>query len=95
MLLRDFALNPASSTRLQHQAGNYLFVLALFYSLPLWIQGLWARFSPLDLTRAMQEPEARPRFGLVAAQGCLAGLMFAAILVLRSYTSLDFIYFRF
>jgi D-alanyl-lipoteichoic acid acyltransferase DltB (MBOAT superfamily) len=95
MLLRHLSLTPAGSTRLQHQAGNYLFVLALLYSLPLWIQALWARFSPLDLTGAIDDPEEAPRFVRVAAQGALAGLMFAAILVLRSYTSLDFIYFRF
>ena len=95
MLLNDLALNPLASTRLQHQAGSYLFVLALLYSLPLWIQSLWARFSPIDLTAAMHVPEGRPRFALVAVQASLAGLMFASILVLRSYTSLDFIYFQF
>ena len=48
-----------------------------------------------DLVRAMTESEPRPLVTIVAAQACLAGLMFAAILVLGSRTSLDFIYFQF
>ena len=95
MIVRDLTLNPFDSTLLQHQAGSYLFVLAALYSLPLWVQSLWARFAPVDLTAAMTEPEARPHGGLVAMQACLAGAMFTLILVLRSYTSLDFIYFQF
>ena len=95
MIWRDLWLSPFQSTDLQHQAGIYLFVLALLYSLPLWIQSLWARFAPVDLTAALDHAEADVRFGRVVAQGCLAGAMFAAILVLRSYTSLDFIYFQF
>jgi D-alanyl-lipoteichoic acid acyltransferase DltB (MBOAT superfamily) len=95
MLGRDLTLVPSASTELQRQAANYLFLLAALYSLPLWVQGIWVRFVGADMTAAMTVPEARPRFGLVAVQGCLAGLMLAAILVLRSYTSLDFIYFQF
>ena len=36
-----------------------------------------------------------PRLGILAWQALTVGLMFAAILVLRSRTSLDFIYFAF
>jgi hypothetical protein len=49
----------------------------------------------VDLTADMGTAEPRPRIHLVAAQAGLAGIMFAAILALRSQTSLDFIYFRF
>ncbi len=95
MILRDLTLTPFGSSTLQHQAGSYLLVLAVLYSLPLWVQSAWARFSPIDLTAALRHDESVPRFRLVAAQACLAGLMFACILVLRSYTALDFIYFQF
>jgi D-alanyl-lipoteichoic acid acyltransferase DltB (MBOAT superfamily) len=95
MLLKDLTLSPFRTTPLQHQAGGYLLILAVLYSLPLWIQSLWARFAPIDLTSAMTRTEDEPRFGLVAAQACLAGIMFTGILLLRSYTSLDFIYFQF
>jgi D-alanyl-lipoteichoic acid acyltransferase DltB (MBOAT superfamily) len=95
MIWRDLTLNPFDSTMLQHQAGNYLLILALFYSLPLWAQSLWTRFVRIDLTAALDAGEGDVRFRRVIVQACLAGVMFAAILVLRSYTSLDFIYFQF
>jgi alginate O-acetyltransferase complex protein AlgI len=94
-LLRDLALSPSASTRLQHQAGMYLFWLAALYSLPIWIQAAWAHLTPIDLTAAMSGREDTPRFGRVAVQAGVAGMMFAGILVLRSMTSLDFIYFQF
>jgi hypothetical protein len=43
----------------------------------------------------MTRDEARPAGWAVAVQALLAGLLVAGILVLRSTTSLDFIYFRF
>ena len=100
MLVRDLTLSPFSGTLLGRQAGAYLFVLALVYSLPLWVQSLWAERNWRDLvpslsTAPAQPGPARPPLALVASQACLCGLLFAAILVFRSRTSLDFIYFQF
>jgi hypothetical protein len=52
-------------------------------------------FGGPDLVGAMLRDETTPRFGRVAAQAALAGLLFAGVLVLRSLTTLDFIYFQF
>ncbi len=43
----------------------------------------------------MTSDEPHPVAWAVAVQALLAGLLFAAMLVLHSTTSLDFIYFRF
>lgn len=94
-LIRHLGLSPFQSTPLGRQAGAYLFFLALLYSLPLWIQSLWAEAGGRDLVAAMTSDEPRPVAWAVAAQALLAGLLFAAMLVLHSTTSLDFIYFRF
>jgi hypothetical protein len=80
---------------LGRQTGAYLFSLAALYSIPLWIQSFWVEFGGRDFVAAMTHDEERPAAWVVAVQALLAGLLFAAILVLRSTTSLDFIYFRF
>jgi alginate O-acetyltransferase complex protein AlgI len=100
MLVRDLTLSPFSGTLLGRQAGAYLFALALVYSLPLWVQSLWAEGNWRDLVPSLsaapsQPVPARPPRGAVASQACLCGLLFAAILVFGSRTSLDFIYFQF
>ena len=85
MLIRDLTLSPATSTPLEQQAGFALFLRVLPYAAPLFIQSLW-----VELWRARGEP-ARP----AVVDGLLVGLLFAAVLVLRSQASLDFIYFQF
>jgi alginate O-acetyltransferase complex protein AlgI len=85
MLIRDFTLSPATSTPLERQAGYALFLRVLPYAAPLFVQSLW-----VELWRARGEP-ARPAI----VDGLLVGLLFAAVLVLRSQASLDFIYFQF
>jgi D-alanyl-lipoteichoic acid acyltransferase DltB (MBOAT superfamily) len=94
-IVRDLSLSPFQSTSLGRQAGAYLFFLAALYSVPLWVQSLWAEFGGRDFVAAMTRPEDAPVRWAVAVQAVLAGLLFAGILVLRSTTSLDFIYFRF
>ncbi len=94
-IVRDLTLSPFGVSDLDRQTGVYLFLLALAYSVPLWIQSVW-----VEATRGaagVEQPEARafaswPRLVL---QGIACGLALAAILVLRSRTSLDFIYFQF
>jgi D-alanyl-lipoteichoic acid acyltransferase DltB (MBOAT superfamily) len=94
-LARSLALSPFDATVLGRQTGAYLFFLALLYSIPLWIQSLWAEFGGRDLTAAMTVEEAQPSWRIVALQALVGGLLFAGILVLHSTASLDFIYFRF
>jgi hypothetical protein len=87
-LARDLTLSPFKATAFDREAGLYLFLIALLYSVPLWVQSIWAEASG----RAEPKVYGWPRLVL---QGAACGLAFAAILVFRSRTSLDFIYFQF
>jgi D-alanyl-lipoteichoic acid acyltransferase DltB (MBOAT superfamily) len=87
-IARDLALSPWRSTTLDRQAGLYLFLLALGYSVPLWLQSVWVEWH-------RGEPEHVGGWGPAVARAVACGAAFAAILVLRSHTSLDFIYFQF
>jgi alginate O-acetyltransferase complex protein AlgI len=93
-IVRDLTLSPLSSTSLDRQVAAYLFILALLYSLPLWIQSVWVELH--RDSESTTEPGASPwAWPNLAIQGIACGVAFAAILVLRSRTSLDFIYFQF
>jgi len=94
-LVADFRLSPSASTTLERSAGLYLFLLALLYSIPLWVHDLWAELGGLDLTAAVDSPASAPHWGRVAAQAAVCGVLFAVILTLRSQTALNFIYFAF
>jgi alginate O-acetyltransferase complex protein AlgI len=94
-LVRHLSLSPFEMTVLGRQTGAYLFFLTLLYSVPLWIQSLWAEVGGRDFVAAAAREGNRPESWVVAVQALLAGLLFAGILVLHSTTSLDFIYFRF
>lgn len=87
-IARDLALSPWAASSLDRWTGLYLFLLAFAYSIPLWIQSAWVEL----VGRSDRPVTAWPR---LAFQGLACGLAFAAILVLRSRTSLDFIYFQF
>jgi alginate O-acetyltransferase complex protein AlgI len=87
-IVRDLKLSPFHSTPFERQAGLYLFLLAFGYSIPLWVQSVW-----VELHRG--EPERPEGWSVAALRAVGCGLAFAAILVLRSKTSLDFIYFQF
>jgi len=88
-IVRDLTLVPWHSTAQERQTGLYLFLLAFGYSIPLWAQSIW---SELHRGRPAVEEEGWGRAGVRALA---YGAAFAAILVLRSRTSLDFIYFQF
>ena len=94
-IARDLLLSPWRSTTLDRQVGLYLFLLALGYSVPLWVQSIWVE-SQRSRERTAGVP-AWPSEGWGAAvlRGVACGIAFAAILALRSRTSLDFIYFQF
>ena len=87
-IARDLTLSPFAASSLDRWAAFYLFLVVFVYSIPLWVQSLWIEVMGRD-----ERPVAGwPR---IAWQGAACGLAFAAILVLRSQTSLDFIYFQF
>jgi len=70
-------------------------MLALVYSLPLWIQSIWVELHRAPAGDRLPSPVLHSPWPQLALQGAACGLAFAAILVLRSRTSLDFIYFQF
>jgi alginate O-acetyltransferase complex protein AlgI len=94
-LAADFMLSPFAGTALGRSTGLYLGLLVLLYSIPLWIHDLWAELRGPDLVEAIDRVEVTPRWSRVAAQAALGGVMFAAMLVLRSEAALNFIYFAF
>jgi len=87
-IVRDLKLSPFTSSPFERQAGLYLFLLAFGYSIPLWVQSLW-----VELHRGEAKFDEGWSAATLRALAC--GAAFAAILVLRSKTSLDFIYFQF
>ena len=90
-LVRHFTLSPFAASAFDWQIARYLLLLTLAYAWPLWVNDFWSewrRAHPAPLAYAFSWPR-------VALHGLGCGLAFAAILVLRSRTSLDFIYFQF
>ena len=94
-LIADLRLTPGATTPLGRSTGLYLFLLALLYSLPLWVHNLWAESHGANLVAAIEAPEAAPKWPRAGVQAALCGVMFAVILVMRSQTALNFIYFAF
>jgi len=90
-IVRDLRLAPWNSSPFERQAGLYLFLLAFGYSIPLWAQSIW-----VELHRGLTRPaDEVPGLGMALLKAVACGAAFTAILVLRSRTSLDFIYFQF
>ena len=91
-IVRDLQLAPWNSSPFERQAGLYLFLLAFGYSIPLWAQSIW-----VELHRGLTPAGGRasPGLGVALLKAVACGAAFTAILVLRSRTSLDFIYFQF
>ncbi len=94
-IVRDLTLSPFGVSDLDRQTGVYLFLLALGYSVPLWVQSLWVEATRGSTAVEPAEPRAFASWPRLVLQGVACGLALAAILVLRSRTSLDFIYFQF
>jgi alginate O-acetyltransferase complex protein AlgI len=93
MLWRGLTLSPWATTLAERQVGIYLFLLTLLFSLPLWVESVWAVYIRPH-GRAIVQDGAWGGWR-TTGQALLAGLGLAAILVLRSLQSLDFIYFQF
>jgi alginate O-acetyltransferase complex protein AlgI len=94
-LIADVALTPSASTAIERSTGLYLFLLALLYSLPLWVHDLWVELGGFDLTASIDRPEPSTAWVRAVAQAVACGALFAVILTLRSQTALNFIYFAF
>jgi D-alanyl-lipoteichoic acid acyltransferase DltB (MBOAT superfamily) len=104
MIVRHLTLSPFDASALDRQIALYLFLLTLAYSWPLWVNDI---FHLRASTSALRATADKSRYGgqgaparvvswpRVALQGVGCGLAVAAILVFRSRTSLDFIYFQF
>src|SRR5262249_28552441 len=88
-IVRDLSLVPWHSTPEDRQIGLYLFLLAFGYSVPLWAQSIRVERHRGGVA-AVDE-----RWPRAALRALAYGAAFAAILALRSHTSLDFIYFQF
>ena len=91
-IVRDIRLMPWHSTPLDRQVALYLFLLTFFYSIPLWVQSVWVELHRGTPARA---PESVSIWQSPVVKALACGAAFTAILVLRSRTSLDFIYFQF
>jgi len=98
-------LSPGTTARPSYlpalEAGDLLLPRREPHRLSLWAEWRWP-----DLTQRLSgaggadrpapaSADSRPHLGVVASQACLCGVLFALILVLRSRTALDFIYFQF
>ncbi len=95
MLLRDLALVPGTAPLEERQAGLYLFLIAFTFSIPLWAHSLWTAWRGRSYTERSAVREADVPSRTIVLQALAVGVMFATILVLRSRTTLDFIYFAF
>ena len=92
---RALTLSPFAAPADDRSTGLYLFLLTLLYSLPLWAQSIWVEWHRDE--SGVRQPTAVVPAGWprAAVQAVACGLAFAAILLLRSRASLDFIYFQF
>lgn len=95
MLWRDLALVPGQAPVAERLAGLYLFLIAFTFSVPLWAHSLWTAWQGRSYSERPARHEADVPARTIAWQALAVGVMLAAILVLRSRTSLDFIYFAF
>jgi D-alanyl-lipoteichoic acid acyltransferase DltB (MBOAT superfamily) len=95
-LVRDLIRSPFGSTAFDRQAGLYLFLLAAVYSIPIWIHGLWDLAVPARGGGPLNNDTAGlEAWRHIALRAAVCGVLVAMILVFRSRTSLDFIYFKF
>jgi alginate O-acetyltransferase complex protein AlgI len=94
-IARAITLSPFSAPADDRSTGLYLFLLTLLYSLPLWAQSIWVEWHRDESGVRHPAPIVPAGWPRAALQGVACGLAFAAILLLRSRASLDFIYFQF
>ncbi len=95
MLWRDLTLVPGTAPLADRQAGLYLALIAFTFSMPLWAHSLWTVWQGRSYSDRPAVREVEVATSTVAWQALAVGVMMAMVLVLRSRTSLDFIYFAF
>jgi alginate O-acetyltransferase complex protein AlgI len=88
-------LSPSSSVQGEGAVGLHLFVLAATWGVPLFIDDLWSLARERGVRPVAWLEGQVTGFRLVGVQALSVGAMLALVLVLRSRTSLDFIYFQF
>jgi D-alanyl-lipoteichoic acid acyltransferase DltB (MBOAT superfamily) len=94
-IVRDLQLSPFAASAEDRTTGLYLCLLAFTYSVPLWVHGLWDLWLRDALGVPPLSSEEPSWWGRIGVQGLACGAAFAAIILLRSHASLDFIYFQF
>ncbi len=96
MLLRDLGLSPGTDSVLDRQAALSLVLMLLPFALPLYVEGLWVEWRRRREATSVSSA-ARHEIGwpALAGHGVFVGLVLTFILLFRSRTSLDFIYFQF
>ena len=97
-LLKYATQSPFAADRAQIEAGAYLCLTVLTFSWPLFLHDWYVAATGreglvLPRVELLREPAHEIRVAFV--QALLAGVLLAAILVLHSRASLDFIYFQF
>ena len=89
-LLRDFTLSPAAADAMQWQIAAYLGALTLLYASPLLLHVIW------DVGVRPHWRTARPEhWAAWSSRAFVATALFCLILLLRSGSVQDFIYFQF
>ncbi|MGD9902389.1 MAG: MBOAT family protein [Vicinamibacterales bacterium] len=88
-------LSPASSMPGEAAIGLHFFVLAATWSLPLVVHDLWALARERGVLAVPSIESRMTGLRLTAVQAAGVGVLASLTLVLRSTTSLDFIYFAF
>ena len=94
-IVRDLQLSPFAATETDRQTALYVFLLAFMYSVPLWVQSAWVEWHRGPDGQRRDTPLIEGRWPRLAVQALACGAAFALILVLRSRTTMDFIYFQF
>ncbi len=88
-------LSPATTMQGEAAIGLHFFVLAATWSLPLFIHDLWALARERQVTPVAWLESHMTGLRLAGVQAAGVGVLASLTLVLRSTTSLDFIYFAF
>jgi alginate O-acetyltransferase complex protein AlgI len=83
-------LTPFGVTADEWQVAGALFLLTLSYSVPIWLHAAWDTIGS-RLRRLIDQCE----LGKIGVQVSVTSVLFLGILVFRSYTQSDFIYFQF
>jgi len=93
-LVKWLTLSPWASSALERDAALYLFLVTAIYSVPLWLHSAYVAWAPAVHERLTRWGNAGV-WAWSGAQALVTTAMGLVILLLRSRTSLDFIYFQF